>query len=144
MNQNNTFRLNINIRYRDLDPLGHANHLSILTFFEEGRVAFMREVFGLDLGIKEIANKIPWVVVNLSCNFLAQISLMDDLLLEMWVGTMKEKSFTFEYRLCDRNDREKVFATGDSVHVFFDFKNGCAIPAPVAFSEKLVMYQPAR
>jgi|GEM_PF-6608142 len=49
MPENKKLHLDINVRFRDLDALGHVNHLSILSYFEEGRIAFAQQVLGLKL-----------------------------------------------------------------------------------------------
>ena len=140
MPDNKKLLLDINIRFRDLDAVGHVNHLSILNYFEEGRVAFIQDILGMDLMGTEFNEKLLFIVADISCKFLSQISLNDKLLLEQWVGTIKNKSFTLKYKLRDKNNQDRVFAVGESNHVFFDFKNNRVIPAPAEFSQIVAEY----
>ena len=39
----------------------------------------------------------------------------------MRVGKIGRKSFNFLYTVFDRNDRETIYATGESVQVCFDY-----------------------
>jgi acyl-CoA thioester hydrolase len=41
-----TFEHEVNVRWRDVDALGHVNHAVFLTYLEEGRDAFFVETFG--------------------------------------------------------------------------------------------------
>ena len=36
----------VNVRWRDVDALGHVNHAVFLTYLEEGRDAFFAQTFG--------------------------------------------------------------------------------------------------
>jgi acyl-CoA thioester hydrolase len=36
----------VDVRWRDVDALGHVNHAVFLTYFEEGRDAFFKQTFG--------------------------------------------------------------------------------------------------
>lgn len=36
----------VDVRWRDVDALGHVNHAVFLTYFEEGRDAFFKQAFG--------------------------------------------------------------------------------------------------
>ncbi|HEY5355571.1 MAG TPA: thioesterase family protein [Streptosporangiaceae bacterium] len=41
-----TFEHEVNVRWRDVDALGHVNHAVFLTYLEEGRDAFFVHTFG--------------------------------------------------------------------------------------------------
>jgi acyl-CoA thioester hydrolase len=36
----------VDVRWRDVDALGHVNHAVFLTYLEEGRDAFFKQTFG--------------------------------------------------------------------------------------------------
>ena len=38
----------VNVRWRDVDALGHVNHAVFLTYLEEGRDAFYAQILGRD------------------------------------------------------------------------------------------------
>jgi acyl-CoA thioester hydrolase len=42
------FEHEVTVRWRDVDGLGHVNHVVFLTYLEEGRDAFYAEVLGRD------------------------------------------------------------------------------------------------
>jgi acyl-CoA thioester hydrolase len=40
------FEHSVDVRWRDVDALGHVNHAVFLTYLEEGRDAFFKQTFG--------------------------------------------------------------------------------------------------
>jgi acyl-CoA thioester hydrolase len=132
--------LDIKIRFRDLDTLGHVNHLSILSYFEEGRIAFAEQVLGLNLGRKETLRELPFVMGSISGKFLSPVGLTDDIFLEIWVGKIRSKSFAFKYTIRGKKNKDKIFATGESTHVFFDFRSNQTVPISAGFLQKMAEY----
>jgi acyl-CoA thioester hydrolase len=59
----------IQLRYRDLDYLGHLTAAAYLTLFEEARVAWMAESFGVELPI--------YVVARQEIDYLREVRLGD-------------------------------------------------------------------
>jgi acyl-CoA thioester hydrolase len=59
----------IPIRWRDLDALGHVNAVVFLTYLEEGRNVWLREVLGEQFGPEQ------WVLARVEIDFRAEIPL---------------------------------------------------------------------
>ncbi|MEW6671582.1 MAG: thioesterase family protein [Thermodesulfobacteriota bacterium] len=137
MNKSRTFSTNIDVRFRDMDALGHVNHAVFFTYFEEGRKIFFQNHF-------EISSPAGFglIIAHISCDYLKPIKLTDRLKLYITVGSIKNKSFSFNYKLADRKDDSVVFATGVSVQVCYDFSLNKSVPVPAEFKEKLVNLQP--
>ena len=140
MPENKKLYLDINVRFKDLDVLGHVNHLNILSYFEEGRIAFAQQVLGLNLEMKETLRELPFIMGSLSCKFLSPVGLTDDIFLEIWVGEIHNKSFTFKYTVSGKKNKDKIFAAGESTHVFFDFRSNQTVPITAGFLEKVAEY----
>ena len=47
MTPNKKISTPIAVRFRDVDSMGHVNNAVYFTYFEEGRKAFVHELFGL-------------------------------------------------------------------------------------------------
>ena len=127
--------LEITIRFRDIDAMGHVNNAVFFTYFEEGRKAFI----GRLLGIVEPSDYY-FILGRIECEYLRAITLSHEILLEIWVGSVGKKSFTFKYRIVDRKDRSVIYARGESVQVFFDYSSGKTTTAPAHFIEKVSGY----
>ncbi len=69
------FRVTETIRFRDLDRNGHVNNAVFATYFETGRVFFLRSVYGE----RQFARG-GFVVARLELNYLREI---------LWPGTVE-------------------------------------------------------
>lgn len=121
------FEIPIEVRFRDLDALGHVNNAVYMTYFEEGRKSFF--MHQVEKGGVQGFN---FILAHVNCDYRLPIVMTDQPMLQMWVEKMGTKSFTFGYRLADRKDREKVFATGQSVQVAFDYGKAETMDIPEA------------
>ena len=132
LNNTKTLKINIDIRFRDLDALGHVNNSVYFTYFEEGRKILFRNIFG--------DNSFRFILAHASCDYINPAALNDQLTLFMKVGKIGTKSFELQYEVTDRNDTATVFAKGESVQVCFDYERNESIPISDALKDKLLEY----
>lgn len=136
MNQPVAYSTNIDVRFRDLDALGHVNNAVFFTYFEEGRKNFFEKHFTLSG-----PTGFGFILARISCDYLKPVRLTDRLKLHITVGAIKNKSFTFTYKLSDRRDDSLVFATGESIQVCYDYSLNKSVPVPPDLKEKLLGFQ---
>jgi acyl-CoA thioester hydrolase len=127
------FKLDINVRFRDLDALGHVNNSVYFTYFEEGRTTLFRTVFGDD--------SLRFILAHACCDYVRPATLNDRLTLNMSVGKIGTKSFELQYELTDRKDTGTVFAKGESIQVCFDYEQNRSVPVSEALKDQLLDYQ---
>ncbi len=125
----------MSIRFHDIDAMGHVNNALFLTYFEEGRKAFLHEVFG----IIDPA-QYPFILARISCDYLKPVGLDDSVSLRIWVSDIGTKSFTFVYELFDPENDSYVYAKGTSVIVYYDYDAKKTMPIPDAFKKKILEY----
>jgi acyl-CoA thioester hydrolase len=128
----------INIRFKDIDFMGHVNNAIYITYFEEGRKNFVASVFGLTS-----PETYSFILAHISCDYVKPVKLNDTVYLEIWVGEIGNKRFDFVYRLLKKgtDDNEPtVCAKGRSVQVFFDYKQNITMAIPEHIREKLTGY----
>jgi acyl-CoA thioester hydrolase len=125
----------ISVRFRDIDSMGHVNNAVFLTYFEEGRKAFLEKV----LKVVDPADY-PFILAHINCDFLKPVKLGDRISLQVWVGEIGEKSFRFRYRIVEKNDASVVYGNGESVMVLFDYQKNKTIPISKAFLDKISVY----
>lgn len=136
MNAHQVFTVDLNVRFRDLDAMGHVNNAVFFTYFEEGRKAFFQTHFE-----KNGASDFLFILAHAACDYRKPITLKDAIRLCMWVGEMSTKRFDFIYRLIDGRDSNTIYASGRSVQVSFDYPNQKSIPLPHEAVKRLVPYQ---
>jgi acyl-CoA thioester hydrolase len=95
-------RHQVQVRWRDLDALGHVNHTVVLTYLEEGRDAWLEQH-----GIR----RDEYVVGRCSVNFLREIdSDYKSVTVECGVLELGRSSLTTSERILDDSGRVVVDA----------------------------------
>jgi acyl-CoA thioester hydrolase len=129
------FSTDINLRFRDVDSMGHVNNAVYFTYFEYGRLEFFYAE-----SRKEKFPGFAFILAHVSCDFIHPVTLDDSLTLRMWVKEISGKSFKFHYQLLDAADPAVIFATGESVQVCFDYQKNASIPISEDLNAQLSVY----
>lgn len=104
----------IQVRYGDLDTLGHVNNAAYLTYFELGRVLFFRKYLpDFDAG------NVRFVIARAEIDFKKSITIEEKVCLETSLDSVGNTSFTFLHRLTNQ-DVSEVYATGKIIAVSID------------------------
>ena len=135
MHSDKLFSTKIDVRFSDLDALGHVNNAVFFTYFEEGRKYFSKKVFN----VADISD-FKFIMAHIRCDFLRPIRFNDHVLLQMWVKDIGTNSFSYEYRLVDFSDETRVYAAGESTQVCYDYEKNRSIEVPVKMREGLTRY----
>lgn len=109
----------IEVRFRDIDALGHVNNATILTFIETARVPYVE-----GLGLWSMAQpvlEIPFVVAQIDCNFRTPIFLGQQVEVGTRVVMVGRSSLRLEHRV---EADGKLAADGHCVLVFMDVQTG--------------------
>lgn len=121
----------IQIRFADIDSMGHVNNAVYLSYFEFTRVYYFNEILGKnwDWESKGI------ILAHTELSFIKPIELNDEAFIEMEIGNIGTKSFTFHYTI--RVDGEPT-TKGSSTLVAFNTKlqESIAIPSEMKASFK--------
>ncbi|WP_299982913.1 thioesterase family protein [Desulfobacula sp.] len=135
MNSYKKFSVDICVRFKDIDSMGHVNNAVFFTFFEEGRKAFLNKILNIPN-----PDDYNFILAHISCDFLKPVKINDQITLQLWIGETGNKSFTFIYKLINNKNSLFVYAKGKSVQVSFDYKKNCTIPVPNEFFDKISEY----
>jgi acyl-CoA thioester hydrolase len=133
-----TVKVPIEVRFRDLDALGHVNNAVVMTYFEEGRKHLFLHVLN-----GEKVEDFNFILAHVRCDYLLPIRLADHPQLNLWVDSVGTKSFTIGYRLQERDDAAKVFAKGLSVQVWYDYGQNRPMQVPAEMRTILAQYSGA-
>lgn len=129
------FTTDLEIRFRDLDALGHVNNAVYLTYFEIVRTRYWDHLFGLpppdDWG---------FVMVRTECNYRSPALLGETIAIAARISALKNSSFTFEYRLTESRSG-RLIADGLSVQVCYDRTQGRTTPIPQAMRQRVKDYE---
>ena len=118
------------VRFRDLDPMGHAHHSLPLVYFEEARAAFWRMLTGED-GLEAI----DYVIGGVRVAYRERVRFPMTATVELRVSRIGDRSFTFEYEL--RGPEGQVLVEGSTDQVLYDYPAGRSKPIPEALRAAL-------
>lgn len=107
----------LRVRYSETDAQGVVNNANYLSYFEVGRVEWLRAV-GLTYGELE-KRGYGFVVVEARVSYKKPAFFDDELVVRAWVPEIGRASFSFGYELLRG---ETKLATGETRHVCVDLK----------------------
>ncbi len=119
----------VEVRFRDLDAMGHVNNAVYLTYFEQARLAFWLSLQpGLAPGEAVEPSAIGFVLVRAECDYASPVRLGERLLVGCRAGDLGSSSFAFDYGVVAVGgsvDAEvRAVASGRTVQVAWDWKEG--------------------
>jgi acyl-CoA thioester hydrolase len=118
---------------RDLDSFGHVNNAVYLTFVENSRIDYLREVVGMRRR-DEIRN----IMASVSIEFRAEVSFEDELEIGVRAERLGTKSFSLAHRMVRGDGLVAVEAT--TVQVMYDFDAGRSIEIPDDWRKAIAAY----
>ena len=130
------FSIDLDVRFRDLDAMGHVNNAVYFTYFEEGRKSFFKKI----LNVTEPSG-FNFVIAKIQCDFLSAITMENRVALQMWVGKIGIKSFDLKYKLFDPENDAKIYAVGESIQVCYDYSQNKSMAVSEEFKQTLLPYQ---
>lgn len=129
-----TFRhaIPLQLRFNDIDVLGHVNNNSQLALFDVGKTEFYNDL----RGTLDDWSKVEAVIVNINCTFMRQIHFTDPIEVRTRVKKIGEKSFVLQQILRNTNDGE-ICSFCESVMVSVDLETRESKPIPEYIATRL-------
>jgi len=127
----------IQIRFKDIDKLGHVNNANHVTYFELARVDYFNAV--ADKGVK-----IDWVnegviLAKIEMEYKQPVYLEDTVYVYTWVSRMGLKSFDMSCSIVRIVDGVEVEAAkGLAIVVCFNYKENHPILIPEIWKAKML------
>ena len=115
--------IKIQVRFSDLDVMGHVNNSVYLSYFEMARVAFFSPLMGEKWDWK----KNGVLLRKNEVEYLFPVLLHEEPEITIFTSSIGNKSFTLEYEL---KVGDKLCTTGNSVLVCYDAENNKTIEVP--------------
>ncbi len=138
MNNFYKHKAKIEIRFSDLDVLGHVNNAHYLSYFEQARINYFKEAIG---------NNINWakkgvILASATLDFLKPIFLNDNIFVFTKCQRVGKKSFILLHSIVKETPRgEDEVARGTTVMVCFDYENRSSMDVPNEWKDKLTIYE---
>ena len=127
----------IEVRYGDLDPQGHVNNASYLTFIEQARIAYMRHL-GLWQGDSFL--NLGIILADVHLTFRAPILFGENVQVGTRVAHLGNKSLTMEH-VVEEAATHSEFASATSVLVAYDYHTRQTIAVPAEWRQVITLFE---
>ena len=115
----------IQIRWGDMDAMGHVNNTVYFRYMEQARIAWFDALGLLRSGTGEGPT-----IINASCTFLKQLVYPGNVEVKTYLGLPGRSSFETWIELRASYDPDVIYAEGSAKVVWVDHAKGKSAPLP--------------
>jgi acyl-CoA thioester hydrolase len=135
------YKLPIEVRFADLDVLGHLNNAKYLTYIEQARIVYVRDICGWEGNWKQLG----MILARTEIDYKLPIDFEHQAYAYVRVSRLGSKSFDMEYLVTRQKGatEEEIAATVKTVMVAYDYQQDTSIPVPDSWRERILAYEPA-
>ena len=126
------FRRAVEVRFRDIDEMGHAHHTLPLIYIEEARTQYWREVLG--------RAELDFIMGEVGVRFHRRILYPSTVHVGVRVTRLGRSSLAMEYDI--RDNEGELLADGWSEAVMYDYEAGASKPIPDDLRERVLGFEP--
>ncbi|WP_376792688.1 acyl-CoA thioesterase [Thermoflexus sp.] len=126
----------IEVRFRDMDAMGHVNNAVYFTYFEQARIHYLRHLAQLPPPLELFG----MIVAEATCQYRAPITMGMPIQVWIRVAEVRQRSFIFLYKI-ERRDNGQIMALGRSVQVAYDYARGTPVPIPEPWRERFLQFE---
>ena len=121
----------VEVRFRDLDAIGHVNNAVYLTYLEQARLAYWAELTGrVDL------RSIDIILARVEIDYRSPVSLGETLDVAVRCASLRRSSCTLALILTERKSGRLV-AEAQNVVVYYDYAAGRSLPIPETLRQRI-------
>lgn len=127
----------IQIRFVDIDKMGHVNNATILSYFEIARTNFFDNVIGQQDNWFERG----LIIAHTDIDYYNPVYLRDEVKAYVRIAKIGTKSFEVEHLLVKTDTEEIICAIANSVLVCMDYTKKQTIEIPAEWKDKLKTFE---
>lgn len=132
--QSARFRYSVAVRFRDLDPMGHAHHTLPLIYVEEARAEYWREVVG-----RRTLADIDYVIGEVRVRYHARVRWPMRVDVALRVAHIGTKSLQVAFVILSADG--EMLASGETTQVMYDFENNRSMEVPADVRAAIEVYE---
>jgi len=125
------FTIDVQMRFRDLDAMGHVNNAVYLSYCELARTQFY-----LKHAFKKSLREIDFILARAEIDFVSAAEWGDQIVVSVWPSEIGTTSFTLKYEISDKKSG-RLIAKSSSVLVSYDYQKKETKPIPPEFRKLL-------
>jgi acyl-CoA thioester hydrolase len=127
-------RLPIQVRFSDVDMMGHVSNTVYQNYFDSGKIAYFDEVIP-ELEFKDVT----LVGASVKIDYIKPIFMRTRVLVETRVAMLGHKSITMEHQLVEEQSGE-ILSTCTAVLVCFSLRQQMSVLVPESWKSKILAY----
>lgn len=130
-------RMEIQVRFKDVDSMGHVNHADYLSYVELARLRFFDAALGTT--DSDWHSQRGLIMARSEVNFRLPLQLDDRVAVYTRCSKLGTRSFELEWTIarCAADSGEQTAADGKTVIVCYDYVTRSAVAIPSDRREKL-------
>lgn len=132
------YQTTLYVRFADVDSMGHVNHAKYLTYMEQARICYARDILGWGGTFKTLG----MILASISVDYKLPIQFGETVRVLSRVTRLGTKSFDMAY-IIKREADSTIFATAHSVLVAYDYLTEQSVPMPNDWREKVLAFEVA-
>ncbi|HVG36157.1 MAG TPA: thioesterase family protein [Thermoplasmata archaeon] len=121
------FTIDIQMRFRDIDGMGHVNNAVYLSYVELARTQFY-----MHQANKRTLDEIDFILARVEIDFESQATWGDQIQVAVWPSKIGNSSFTLSYEVKEKRSG-RILARAKSVLVSYDYETRKSKPIPDEF-----------
>jgi acyl-CoA thioester hydrolase len=121
------------VRFGDLDAMKHVNNVAFLTFFEDARIQYVRQLLGDDPTTR---GDFGFIFAECKINYRAPAFFDEEIRTCVRPAELRRSSVRIEFAMHAVRD-ERLLAEGYGVLVGYDYAAGRAMPLPESIAAAL-------
>lgn len=129
----------IQLRFKDIDKMGHVNNANHLTYIELARVKYFEDVVGVEGNWSDLQGLI---LAHVSIDYKRPIFLHDNVFVYTRCSKLGRKSMELSWVIINEKDGlEETLAQGIAVIVCYDYSTNQTIEVPQEQRRKIEIYE---
>ncbi len=129
------YKTPIAIRFSDIDAVGHVNNAVYLTYFEEARIKYWRDIVLWDMSEDGV------IVGRSEVNYLKPILLNDEIACYVRTSRIGNSSFDVSHVLVKITPQgEEICTTGKTVCISYNYSANKSVPIPAVERQRMIEY----
>ncbi|MEK6987627.1 MAG: thioesterase family protein [Candidatus Thermoplasmatota archaeon] len=125
------FTIDIQMRFRDIDGMGHVNNAVYLSYCELARTQFY-----LKHNFKRSLHEIDFILAHVDIDYVSVAEWGDRVQVAVWPSKVGNTSFILSYEITEKKTG-RLIAKSTSVLVSYDYAKKRSKPIPPAFRKVL-------
>jgi acyl-CoA thioester hydrolase len=129
----------IQLRFKDVDKMGHVNNANHLTYIELARIKYFEDVVGVDANWSQQQGII---LAHISIDYKAPLFLQDQVFVYTRCSKLGKKSIELTWVIVrEKSSKEEIIAQGIAVLMYYDYQENKTIEVPELQKQKIIQFE---